>query len=307
MRWDHALVAQLAEERGQQLEALGQLLAPRGGDLRRLARLADEAHDVAPARVQGRNRAVCVGDQALDRARLAAQDLQGLARLAQAGMRATQHLGEVVRAAGKTGAQLGENQAKALAVGQAHDAVHEVEGNGRRGLLDRHPPSLGEPLLPLAGLAVDEVLPDQRLRAHLAGRVLTQLAEARFAHLHVDHGLGRIGAGEPQVVDRSGPHARDPQVAALGEPEGVVELHLVGGARVIVAACAGEQGRDGHHGHHEGGDDGHALHGPGTARWDSAHWSTACSAAESTLLPSAAGASAPPGQRRNCPLSGSGP
>ena len=49
----------------------------------------------------------------------------------------SQHLLEVVRAAGQAGAELGEDQPEALAVGPPHDVVDQVGRDRRGGLVDR--------------------------------------------------------------------------------------------------------------------------------------------------------------------------
>ena len=90
-----------------------------------------------------------------------------LLRLAQAGVRLAQHVGQVLRAAGQAGAELGEDQAEALAVGAAHHVVDQVGRDRRGGLVDRDR-VVRQLLLRAAGLAVDVVLADQRLLADVA-------------------------------------------------------------------------------------------------------------------------------------------
>ncbi len=73
-----------------------------------------------------RDHAVRVGDEVLDDLVLVAEDLEHLARLAQAGMGALEDLLEVLRPAGEARAELGEDQPEPLAVRPPHDVAEQV-------------------------------------------------------------------------------------------------------------------------------------------------------------------------------------
>ena len=88
-----------------------------------------------------------------------------------------------------------------------------------------------------AGLAVDEVLADQRLRAHVAVRVGAQVAEARLVDLDPDQRAVGL-AVELELRDLARAHAGDLQVAAVDQAERVVELDPVAVARGAVAGAA---------------------------------------------------------------------
>ena len=118
-------------------------------------------------------------------------------------------------------------------------------------------------------LAVHVVLADQRLGTDLAARVLAEVGEAGLGDLHLDHGLGRLALplDHVEVAGHAGVHAADPEVAALGEAERVVELDLVGLA-ALLARGAGHQERGGADARATTIADEHAPH-LGTALWDS--------------------------------------
>ena len=242
---------QLAQEGGQALEAGGELAAALGGRGGDVLGLLDEAADVLAV----------VGEVADDRVRVDGQSLStwfwrarmsstlsvsrsaGLARRIVALMSS--------RAAAGAGAELVEDDPQPLAVGAAHDVGQQV-GRDRRGrALDGDGVARLELLGRLAGRAVDVVLADQRLRPRLAGGVGAQRAEAVLGELEVDERLVALVV-QPQLRDRPRPHAGDLDVAALDEPERVVELDgelraallLGAGRRERVGARAGEDEDD---------------------------------------------------------------
>ena len=129
---------ELVEELGEALEVRAQLVATRGRDLGGVARLAHPAHHVALVLLELVDDGVRVSDEVLDDLVLVTEDAQHLRGLAQARMRSLQHLLEVVRAPREAGAELGHDQAEALAVRAAHDVVDDVRGDRRGGLLHRH-------------------------------------------------------------------------------------------------------------------------------------------------------------------------
>ena len=108
-----------------------------------------------------------------------------------------------------------------------------------------------------AGLAVDVVLADQRLRPDLAARVRAEVLEARLRDLDGDHGLGRLALllDHLEVGRLAGVHAAHPEVAALGQAEGVVEHDPVGPALGALVRRSGDHegaGADaGHREHHQ--------------------------------------------------------
>ena len=296
---------ELAEEGGQVAERGGQRVATGRGGLRGQPGLAHEAADVALARLERADHAVGVGDQRPDRARLAAEDAQRLARLAQAGRGAPDGVVEVVRAPGQACAELADDQAQAVAEGPPQDVVDQVEPDRRAGLADRDAPAVRYPARRGARLAVDEVLADERLRADLAAGVRAQVGQAGLGHLRVDDRERVRLALEVDVLGRAGAHSGDLEVAALGEAEGVVEHDLVGLGPVVAARGAeGERPRDAGGDHRRDCEE--ALHGP-TALWLGSQSSCAASSADQTLVPSLAAASLAPGQRRNWPVLGLDP
>jgi hypothetical protein len=173
-------------------------------------------------------------------------------------------------------------------------------------LVDRHAAAVGQPVRGGARLAVHEVLADERLRSHLAARVFAQVGQPRLRDLGLDDGERPGLALEAHLAGLAGAHTGDLEVAALGQAEGVVEHDLIGPGVVVGAGSRAqpEHCRDARG--HDGDDRARALHGP-TDLWLGSQSSAAASSAVSTLLPSAAGASLAPGQRRNWSVFGPGP
>ena len=143
--------------------------------------------------------------------RLAAEDAQRLARLAQARVGAAQHLAQVVGPTGQPGAQLGHDQPQPVAVGPAQDVVDEVDRDRRAGLLDRYPAAVGQALVGGARLTVHEVLADQRLGADLAAGVAAQIGEAGLGDLGLHQSKRpRLGARDPERRSCCPPGRRRP-------------------------------------------------------------------------------------------------
>ena len=115
--------------------------------------------------------------------RLPCQDPQGLVRLAQAGMGAAQHLAQVARPAGQARAELADDEAEAVRVRAPDDVVDQVERDRRARLRERDPPPVRDPLRRRPGLAVHEVLADERLGPDLAVRVAPEIGEAGLRDL----------------------------------------------------------------------------------------------------------------------------
>ena len=217
---------QLAEELRQPVPIAAQLLRARGLDRRGVRRLARPAgHVLAEGLDLGAHR-VRVADEVADDRVLAAQDPQRLGQLAQRRVGAADHAVQLLRAAGQAGAQLRDDQPEALAVGAAHHVVDQVGRDRRRRALGRDPPPVGDPLGRLPEVAVEEVLADQRLLAHVAARVLAQRVEARHVDLGLHHRAVGLGPGDLEVGGLARLDATDLQVAALGQAEGVVHLDL---------------------------------------------------------------------------------
>ena len=202
---------------------------PRGGrgrDRGRVARLPDEAGDVTPAIRERNEDAIGIGDRPLDRVGLAAQDAQCLGGLAQARMRAAEHLREVLRTAGEAGAELDQNQPQPLTNRKAPGCWRRSRtGSGLR-LPDRHLASVRQPLAGVARLAVHEVLADQRLWAHLATRVLAQLAQARLRDLDDSDGLRGSSAAQLEALDDAGAHAGDSRSPPSESPNALSNTSL---------------------------------------------------------------------------------
>ena len=160
-------------------------------------------------------------------------------------------------------------------------------------------PSVGEAAVGASGLAVDEVLADQRLRPDLAARVLAEVGDPRLRHLGGDDGVRRLALPllEVEAGGRPGLDAADAEVAAVHEPEGVVEDEPVAnGVAAGLASGAHGQRRTGDG---RGDDEECCERAPHrTALWSSSQSSRARSSSPSTFEPSSAGASAAPGQRR---------
>ena len=112
----------------------------------------------------------------------------------------------------------------------------------------------------LAGLALDEVLADQRLRARLAERVGVELPEPGLGDADRDHRVSVLVI-EVERTDRPGPDAGDLEVGAGDQAEGVVELDLVRADGAVVRRAAGED-QKGAGRKHDQRDEDDALHGP---------------------------------------------
>ena len=175
---------ELAQEAREPVERGGQLAAARGRHRRGAARLAHEARHVAPAPWRARRRRCPrASHDPLDGPGLAGQYPQRLGGLPQPGVRAPQRGAEVVRPAGEPRAELADDEPQAVGVWAANDVVHQVERDRRAGLGHGHAPAVGKPLARAAGLAVHEVLADERLRPDLAVRVAAEVGEARLGDL----------------------------------------------------------------------------------------------------------------------------
>jgi hypothetical protein len=224
-------------------------------------------------------------------------------------VRLAEQLVEVLRAAGHTGAELGDDQPQALPVRLAHDVLDEVGRDRRGGVVDLEG-VVRQLVLGAAGLAVDVVLADERLLADVAGRVGAERLEAGLGDLRLDDRAGArraallvcrladVALGDAELLGDARGDAADPQVAALGEAERVVERDLDRAtARLLVRAR--EHDRPEAHGEHEGEGCDLAEHqriGP-VARSASRQSSWFCSPASKTFDPSGAGSSEAPGQR----------
>ena len=130
------------------------------------------------------------------------------------------------------------------AVGQPHDVLQQVGGNRRLRVGDRDRAPGREHRAVLPGLAVDEVLADQRLRARLAEGVGVERAEAALGHLHGDDRRAAVLLVEVDRLDRAGADAGDLEVGAGDEAERVVELDLVRARRAVPSRAAGDRRRD---------------------------------------------------------------
>ena len=135
---------------------------------------------------------------------------------------------EVVGAAGDAGAELVEDDPQPLAVGPAHDVVDA----GRAGSSTRcaRPGSSRRACsfcAARAGLAVDEVLADQRLRARTRRR--RPRAASRSPSWSISKSTSALVRlrSSAQLGDLARAHAGDLDVGALDEPERVVELDRV--------------------------------------------------------------------------------
>ena len=223
--------AQLAQEAGQLVDGRLQRGGAAGRGLRRVAGLADEASDVAAVARDADERAVGVARQRVDRAPVGGEDLEHLVGLAQGGDGPAQRRVEVLAAAGEPDAELGEDEAEALARRAAQDVEDHV-GRDRAGRLLDGDRVRGRAVL-LARIAVEVVLADQRLRLDLAEDVGAKAREARLRHDdRRQRARGRALHGE--LLDLANRHPGRAQIRALGQAEGVVEHDgvalLVGGA-----------------------------------------------------------------------------
>jgi hypothetical protein len=252
--------AQLAQEGREALQLAAQVVAALGAGPGGVARLGDEPRDLGPPVGEPAHDALRVGGEVGDDAALVGEDGQHLVRLAQRRVRAPDRLVEVGTASGQRRAQLAEEDREALPVGAPHDVVDEVDRDRRARLLhgDRRPP--GQALLARAGLAVEEVLADQRLRPRLAEDVRAQVTETALGDLDLDDRAVRA-AVDLEAGDLPGADARDLDVGAVDEPEGVVELDLVARRAVTVAGARGRQHPRRSGGQHEA-DEQRAPHGP---------------------------------------------
>ena len=170
---------------------------------------------------------------------LVAEDLQHLLRLAQAGVRLAQQLGDVLRAAREAGAELGDDQPQAVAVGPPHHVVHEVRRD-RRGR-----PRVRDDRAVLERLASSRRAGSRRStrRSATAGGSRTArrsrkalkpgsvISPSTTAHVRGGPSVGVVALAlgalrDLELLRLAGVHAADAEVAALGEAEGVVERHL---------------------------------------------------------------------------------
>ena len=115
----------------------------------------------------------------------------------------------------------------------------QVGGDRRLGVADRDRRAGLEHRPGAAGVAVDEVLADQRLRPRVAGGVVWNLPKPAAGDLDRHHRVQRLLV-QTDRLDRPGRHARDLEVGAGDQAERVVELDLVGagGAALVEAPVA---------------------------------------------------------------------
>ncbi len=153
-------------------------------------------------------RAVAVARQVVERLRLALQEREQLVGLAESRVAAGDDLLEILAARRQADAELVQDQAEAVGIRLAHDVVDEVEVNRLAVVLDRQEDlalarlAVGDDLelrrrlgargASLGRLALDELLAQERLRAHQAGRVLAPVLEALVRDPHDDNGLAGV-------------------------------------------------------------------------------------------------------------------
>ena len=240
--------AQLLEQPRQALDRQAQVRALSGGVARGVAGLDDEPVDLLGVVGERRDHRVRVRRQLLERVRVVGQQVEQVVGLGQRRDGPAQGRLQVARPARDGGAQLVDDQREALPVGQPHDVLNEVGGNRRLGVADGDRRPRLQRLAVLAGLAVDEVLADQRLRARLAEGVGLERAKPALRDLHRDERVaGGVAAavdavlGKLDRLDLSGADAGDLEIGAGDEAERVVELDLVRARRgVVVRRSAGD-------------------------------------------------------------------
>jgi hypothetical protein len=291
--------AQLAQEGREPAEARGDLRVALGRGLRELLGLDDEAPDVLLVARQLADHLVGVAREIGEDLVLAGEDRQHLVGLAQGRDRAADGVVEVLGVARDGRAELGDDVAQALAVGAAQDVVDEVRRDRARGALDADHVALVELAARLAGLAVDVVLADERLRGDVARRVRAQGAEALLGDVEADDRVLGL-AVEVELRDLARADAGDLEVAALDQAERVVELDLELLALLVLGRAAGEQheaggGRD----ERDDGDDAPHRCAPGKS-WFGSQLKSGVGFHGFDL--SGAGNSAPPGQRLRWPV-----
>ena len=210
---------QLAQEGRQPVDAAADVVAALGGGLRGLVGLDDEVGDTCSrSRASGAERRVGVARQPREHAVLAGQDREHLVGLAQRRVGAVDDLVELLAAAGEAGAELVEQDREALAVGQAHDVVDQVEVDRRARV--RRPAAGARPRRRPrrsarsgcaergAGLALHELLADQRLRADRAVGVGLERREVLVVDPQRHRGL--LVLGHVERPDRRRPARRRP-------------------------------------------------------------------------------------------------
>ena len=151
--------------------------------------LLDEARDVVAVARQAGEDAVGVARQPSQGLAVRGEDVEHAIGLAQRRHAAADRRLEVVAARGQAHPELREDEPEALAGGAAQDAEHDVGRDRRRGLLDRD--GLRRRLRRLAGIAVEVVLADERLRLDLAEDVLAKAGEVRARDLDRRERAGR--------------------------------------------------------------------------------------------------------------------
>ena len=257
---------------------------------------------------------------------LLGQDLQDLVRLPQCGVGAADDRVEVLAASGKACAQVVEDEAEALRIGQAVDVLDDVQVHLLAVVLERQEPLAGSRLAVgdllelrwrldprcarLGRLAVDELLTEERLRADDARGIAEEVLEGRVGDLHDDHGLpGVVLAvrvyllpGHGDIHGADGAHVRpgDPHLLALHDEPAVVEV----AADQIAVLVGGGRPQD----HHENGnrsqqgeDEEGASHGPGGTS-EGSHSPVSAPSSRNGFEPGI-GCVEPPGQRVKMPKS----
>ena len=216
-----------------------------GGRLRDLARVVDRAaRRGARSRASGARIVSRVDRQLLQRACSARRGSAAPCRSpCSAGSARRMTSLRSLAAAGDAGAELVEDERQPLALGLAHDVADQVEvdrlgacaSTGSRywplpgpfSILSQRGGGSARRRRACVGVALDEALADQRLRAHDAARVLAEVLVARVGD--VEHDGGLVVVGDVERVDLADLHAGDLDVLARDHEAGVVEdrAHLV--------------------------------------------------------------------------------
>ena len=270
-----------------------------------LGRLARPARDVLADRLDGGADAVGALDELGDQPVLAAQDRDRLVGLAQRRVGAADDLVQVLRAAGQAGAELGEDDPEALAVGAAHDVLDQVERHRRRGLLDREcarrRAARCAPLPTSQSTKYSPISDCWRTAQRASLRSVSKPGSETFdGH---DHAVGRLAV---ELEARRSCRRRRRRSSGRRPRRGRTRCRTRSCRSCPPAAVvgAGHDDRRRRGGEHEerrwpGGGSSRRAYGP-VARWSSRQSSSRRSSSLQTFEPSGAGSSAAPGQRLTC-------
>src|SRR5215208_2431896 len=223
-----------------------------------MARMLDEADDVLALVRELGDDLVGIRVQIANRPVLRRQDPQRGFELSERRRAEADRLVQLLGIAGKRGPEFVDQDGEAVLVGLAQRVLDEVRLDRLGDLSGRDRATLGKRWsLRAAG---QEILRDQRLRLRGAAGVLAQGAERPRC---LDCEVRALVLCDVESRHRAGVDARDPQVGALDDAEGVVHLDVV---RVRVVRT-GHGRQPGGEAYEQGYEERDPSHGP-TGTWE---------------------------------------